>query len=278
MCTLGMLHVSARLLLLCQGLLRQGSGTAGRARLTEWRHACYGRDFFCETCPDGTGSFTVCACCGNFGASRPCTQCNAAYYCDKQCQKRHKKLHRKQCSGGGGGGSGSLGSGGGEPSGAPRQAEARPEKPWFDMPSEDLVTMFLGYIFQMHAIDYLGHDLPLVEEERYIQERLSLAKASRLHYSSLAVIQSLREWAKGRAYSNVSTDDLVFFHDKFVDALIPFGMPIRANGQCNKGDKEYAPYISRWVMTLIDNRPNMVTQMSRCPELLQSRYEDSKTS
>mmetsp|Transcript_29900 Transcript_29900/g.77280 ORF Transcript_29900/g.77280 Transcript_29900/m.77280 type:complete len:204 (-) Transcript_29900:77-688(-) len=69
-----------------------------------------------------------------------------------------------------------------------------------------------------------------------------------------------------------------FFHDKFVDALIPFGMPIRANGQCNKGDKEYAPYISRWVMTLIDNRPNMVTQMSRCPELLQSRYEDSKTS
>mmetsp|Transcript_21028 Transcript_21028/g.53911 ORF Transcript_21028/g.53911 Transcript_21028/m.53911 type:complete len:102 (-) Transcript_21028:1516-1821(-) len=63
-------------------------------------------DFFCETCPDGTGSFTVCACCGNFGASRPCTQCNAAYYCDKQCQKRHKKLHRKQCSGGGGGGRG----------------------------------------------------------------------------------------------------------------------------------------------------------------------------
>jgi hypothetical protein len=127
------------------------------------------------------------------------------------------------------------------------------------MPNDALVTAFLGYIFQMRALDYTGREAPAAEEDRFVSERLRGASAG-----ALSTVGGLKEWARARARTAVPTDDLISFHDKFVDALVPVGLPPRAHGAVAPTDKEYAPYISRWVMTLIDTRPNMAAQMGRC--------------
>lgn len=41
---------------------------------------------------------TSCTACGEEKASKKCSQCKVAQYCDKDCQKFHWFVHKKQCT------------------------------------------------------------------------------------------------------------------------------------------------------------------------------------
>ena len=38
-----------------------------------------------------------CAACGEAGASLKCGGCGLVYYCSRECQKKHWKVHKKEC-------------------------------------------------------------------------------------------------------------------------------------------------------------------------------------
>lgn len=42
-----------------------------------------------------------CRSCGRAGATRRCTACRIALYCDRNCQRAHWKAHKKECASGG---------------------------------------------------------------------------------------------------------------------------------------------------------------------------------
>ena len=71
-----------------------------------------------------------CFACGQRGAMSKCTQCGAAYYCSRECQKSHWAAHKTQCSEAshGGGGSTSPGWWGGGSSARRRSLDATPPR------------------------------------------------------------------------------------------------------------------------------------------------------
>ena len=39
-----------------------------------------------------------CSHCGTEGASKKCSNCKQAFYCSKDCQKAHFRIHKKECA------------------------------------------------------------------------------------------------------------------------------------------------------------------------------------
>jgi hypothetical protein len=47
------------------------------------------------------GAHVICAQCGfnlTSTSGKKCSRCNTAYYCSRECQKKHWKMHKKECT------------------------------------------------------------------------------------------------------------------------------------------------------------------------------------